>query len=53
MGKTSESIVGTYIKRYGFDNTIEFIKRRRVDQTLKSKSTQSLYELYMEECNDD
>ena len=33
--------------------TSEFIKRRRTDQTLKSKSTQSLYELYMEERNDD
>ncbi len=49
----SRGLIGTYIKRYGLNNTIEFIKRRRIDQTLKSKSTQSLYELYMEERNDD
>lgn len=53
-GKTigvSGSLIGKYIKRYGLEDTIEFIKRRRIDQTLTPKSTQSFYDLYMEERN--
>lgn len=40
--------INTYIRRYGLDNTIEFIKRYMANPNLRpSNKTQSIYSLYM------
>lgn len=45
------NIINTYIRRYGIDNTIEFIKKYRNNPELsnKRKSKQSLYDLYIQQ----
>lgn len=39
--------INTYIREYGLDNTIEFIRRYKNNPTLKPKHKQSYYNLYM------
>lgn len=39
--------INTYIREYGLDNTIEFIRRYKINPTLKPKHNQSYYNLYM------
>lgn len=39
--------INTYIRDYGLDNTIEFIRRYKINPTLKPKHRQSYYSLYM------
>lgn len=39
--------INAYIRKYGLENTIEFIKRYKVNPSVKRKSNQNLYELYM------
>ena len=41
------NVINTYIRKYGIDNTIEFIKKRLENPTLKPIRTQSYYDLYM------
>ncbi len=41
------NLINNYIRKYGLENTIEFIKRYRVNPTLKPKGNQSYYDLYM------
>lgn len=42
------NIVNTYVRRYGLDNTIEFIKRYMANPNLKPHNkNQSIYSLYM------
>ena len=41
------NLINNYIRKYGLENTIEFIKRYRVNPILKSKGNQSYYDLYM------
>lgn len=41
------NIINTYVRKYGLDNIIEFIKRYKIDNTLKPKHKQSYYDLYM------
>ena len=43
------NVINTYVRKYGIDNTAEFIKRYRKNPQLKDKRrvNQSLYELYM------
>lgn len=42
--------INTYVRKYGIDNTAEFIKRYKKNPQLKDKrkANQSLYELYMQ-----
>ena len=39
--------INTYIRDYGLDNTIEFIRRYKINPNLKPKHKQSYYNLYM------
>ena len=41
------NLINNYIRKYGLENTIEFIKRYRVNPILKPKGNQSYYDLYM------
>lgn len=42
------NVINTYIRKYGLDNTIEFIRRYKSNPTLKPKvKNQSYYSLYM------
>ena len=41
--------INKYIKKYGLDNTVEFIRRYMANNTLKPKHRQSYYDLYMSE----
>lgn len=40
-------MINTYIRKYGLDNTIEFIRKFQNNPTLKPKNNQSYYDLYM------
>lgn len=42
-----QNMINTYIRKYGLDNTIEFIKRYQKTSTLIPKHKQSYYDLYM------
>lgn len=39
--------INKYVRKYGLDNTIEFIRRYKSDDTLIPKKKQSYYDLYM------
>jgi hypothetical protein len=39
--------INTYVRNYGLDNTVEFIKRRLKNPDLKPRRKQSYYDLYM------
>ena len=41
------NLINNYIRKYGLENTIEFIKRYRVNPIFKPKGNQSYYDLYM------
>lgn len=41
------NLINNYIRKYGLENTIEFIKRYQVNPILKPKGNQSYYDLYM------
>lgn len=41
------NVINTYIRKYGLENTIEFIRRYKANPNLKRKSHQSYYNLYM------
>lgn len=41
------NLINTYIRKYGLENTIEFIKRFQANPDLKAKGNQSYYDLYM------
>lgn len=41
------NLINNYIRKYGLENTIEFIKRYLVNPILKPKGNQSYYDLYM------
>ena len=41
------SRINTYVRKYGLENTIEFIRRLRKNPILISDGSQSYYELYM------
>ena len=42
------NIINKYVKKYGIENTIEFIKRYRQNSDLKpQKKNQCYYEIYM------
>ena len=41
------NLINTYIRKYGLENTIEFIKRYQSNPILKPKGNQSYYDLYM------
>lgn len=42
-----QNMINTYIRKYGLDNTIEFIKRYQKISTLIPEHKQSYYDLYM------
>lgn len=39
--------INKYIRKYGLENTVEFIRRYKANPTLKPKHKQSYYDLYM------
>ena len=41
------NLINNYIRKYGLENTIEFIKKYQANPTLKPKGKQSYYDLYM------
>lgn len=41
------NIINAYVRKYGLDNTIEFIKKYLKNPNLKPKNKQSYYDLYM------
>lgn len=41
------NLINTYIRKYGLENTAEFIKRFQKNPALKPKGNQSYYDLYM------
>ena len=41
------NLINNYIRKYGLENTIEFIKRYQANPILESKGNQSYYDLYM------
>ena len=41
------NLINNYIRKYGLENTIEFIKKYQENPILKPKSNQSYYDLYM------
>ena len=41
------NLINNYIRNYGLEHTIEFIKRYRVNPILKPQGNQSYYDLYM------
>lgn len=41
------NLINNYIRKYGLENTIEFIKRYQANPTLEPKGNQSYYDLYM------
>lgn len=41
------NLINIYIRKYGLENTIEFIKRFQANPDLKAKGNQSYYDLYM------
>lgn len=41
------NLINTYIRKYGLENTVEFIKRYQANPILKPKGNQSYYDLYM------
>lgn len=41
------NVINTYIRKYGIENVIEFIRRFKKNPTLKPKNRQSYYDLYM------
>lgn len=43
----SVNTINMYIRKYGLDNTVEFIRRFKMNPTLKPKRNQSYYSLYM------
>lgn len=43
----SQNIINTYIRKYGLENTTEFIKKYKNNPKLKPKRNQSYYDLYM------
>jgi hypothetical protein len=45
------SRINTYVRKYGLENTVEFIRRFRKNPILISDGSQSYYELYMDEDN--
>lgn len=45
--KLGVNTINKYIRKYGLNNTIEFIKRYLENPNLKPKSKQSYYDLYM------
>lgn len=42
------NVINTYVRKYGQENTIEFIQRFMVNPSLKPKVSQSYYDLYMD-----
>ena len=49
--KISTNVINTYVRKYGEDNTKEFIKRYLENPGEKPKNKQSYYDLYMNENN--
>lgn len=43
--------INIYVKKYGLENTVEFIKKYIENPNLKSTTKQSYYELYMNDAN--
>lgn len=43
----SQNIINTYIRKYGLENTIEFINKYQNNPKFKPKRNQSYYDLYM------
>lgn len=41
------NLINNYIRKYGLENTIEFIKRYQANPILEPKGNQSYYDLYM------
>lgn len=41
------NLINNYIRKYGLENTIEFIKKYQANPILKPKGNQSYYDLYM------
>ena len=41
------NLINNYVRKYGLENTIEFIKRYQANPALKPKKNQSYYDLYM------
>ena len=41
------NLINTYIRKYGLENTIKFIKKYQANRTLEPKGNQSYYDLYM------
>ena len=41
------NLINNYIRKYGLENTIEFIKKYQANPTLEPKGNQSYYDLYM------
>lgn len=41
------NLINNYVRKYGLENTIEFIKRFQTNPNLKAKGNQSYYDLYM------
>lgn len=41
------NLINNYIRKYGLENTVEFIKRFQENPALKPKGNQSYYDLYM------
>ena len=41
------NLINNYIRKYGLENTIEFIKKYQINPTLEPKGNQSYYDLYM------
>ena len=42
-------VINTYVRKYGMDNTVEFIRRYRENPKPRSNITQSYYNMYMEQ----
>lgn len=42
------NLINNYVRKYGLENTIEFIKRFQANPNLKTKGNQSYYDLYMD-----
>lgn len=43
----NQNLINNYIRKYGLENTIEFIKKYQANPILEPKNNQSYYDLYM------
>lgn len=43
----SQNLINNYVRKYGLENTVEFIKKYKTNPTLNPKKNQSYYDLYM------